>query len=188
MEKIYQYYKEAFNISEYDWNIFSSKLFKQTFRKKSSILKIGEIEKHLSFIDEGVTRFFVPKDEYDFTIGFTFSNSFFSVYDSFLTQSPSTYAAEAITNTTLWRLTYDDLQTIYAETEIGNLIGRTAAEQLYLFKAQREFSLLNKSATERYLELFETRPELIKHIPLKYIASYIGITPQALSRIRKDIS
>ncbi len=188
MEKIYQYYKQAFNISDEDWIIFSSKLIKQTFKKKSPILKAGETEKYLSFIDEGITRFYVPREDYDFTIGFTFTNSFFSVYDSFLTQSPSTYAAEAITNTVLWRLTYDDLQTVYAETEIGNLIGRKAAEQLYLFKAQREFSLLNKSAEERYLDLFEIRPELIKYIPLKYIASYIGVTPQALSRIRRRIT
>ncbi len=188
MDKIYQYYKQTFNISDHDWEIFSSKLFKQSFGKKSTILKAGETEKHLSFIDEGITRFYVPKEEYDFTIGFTFTNSFFSVYDSFLRQSPSAYTAEAITDTTLWRLSYDDLQIVYTETKVGNLIGRKAAEELYLFKAQREFSLLNKTAKERYLDLFENRPELIRQIPLKYIASYIGITPQALSRIRKEIS
>ena len=88
----------------------------------------------------------------------------------------------------MWRLTYDDLQSIYTETMIGNLIGRKAAEQLYLLIKQRELSFLNKTAKQRYLDLFEGRPELIKLIPLKYIASYIGITPQALSRIRKEIS
>lgn len=188
MEKIYQYYKQTFNISDDDWKIFSSKLIKQDFKKKSHILKIGETENHLSFVDKGIIRFYIPKEEYDLTTGFTFANSFFSVYDSFLAQSPSTYSAQTITNTTLWRLTYDDLQTVYAETEIGNLIGRKAAEELYIFKAQRELSFLNKTAEERYLDLFETRPELIKYIPLKYVASYIGVTPQALSRIRRRIT
>lgn len=67
-------------------------------------------------------------------------------------------------------------------------IGRKSAESLFLIKSRRELSLLNKTAEERYLDLFSQRPELIRHIPLKHIASYIGVTPQALSRIRKRIS
>jgi len=59
---------------------------------------------------------------------------------------------------------------------------------LFLKKSKRELSLLHESAEQRYLNLFTEQPELIKQIPLKYIASYIGITPQALSRIRKRIS
>ncbi len=59
---------------------------------------------------------------------------------------------------------------------------------MYLIKSKRELSLLSKTAEERYLNLFSDRPQLIKHVPLKYIASYIGVTPQALSRIRKRIT
>lgn len=80
------------------------------------------------------------------------------------------------------------MQEIYKETQIGNTIGRQASEELFLKKSQRELSLLNETAEQRYLKLFSEQPELIKEIPLKYIASYIGITPQALSRIRKRIS
>lgn len=63
-----------------------------------------------------------------------------------------------------------------------------SSERLFLIKSKREQSLLNESAETRYLNLFTQRPKLIKEIPLKYIASYIGVTPQALSRIRKRIS
>lgn len=111
-----------------------------------------------------------------------------SAYDSFLTQAPSTYQTETLTETTLWRLTFDDLQDIYKRTEIGHTIGRITAENLFLTKSQREQSLLNETAEERYLKLFTDQPHLIREIPLKYLASYIGITPQALSRIRKRIS
>ncbi|HEY0749771.1 MAG TPA: hypothetical protein VGD26_01370 [Chitinophagaceae bacterium] len=68
------------------------------------------------------------------------------------------------------------------------MIGRKASEDLFLKKSKRELSLLNDTAEERYLKLFSEQLHLIKQIPLKYIASYIGITPQALSRIRKRIS
>ena len=77
---------------------------------------------------------------------------------------------------------------IYNETKVGNILGRKSAEDLFLKKSNRELSFLTQTAEQRYLNLFTEQPLLLKHIPLKYIASYIGITPQALSRIRKRIS
>ena len=82
---------------------------------------------------------------------------------------------------------YKNLQEVYKKTSIGNTLGRLSSERLFLIKSKREISLLNETAEERYLKLFDERPELIKEIPLKYIASYIGVTAQALSRIRKRI-
>jgi hypothetical protein len=79
------------------------------------------------------------------------------------------------------------LQEVYKKTTIGNLIGRLTAERLFLIKSKREQNLLNLSAEERYIRLFKERPELLKIIPLKYISSYIGVTAQALSRIRKRV-
>lgn len=135
----------------------------------------------------GIVRYYIPKLENELTFTFVFSNSFVSGYDSFLTRKPSTFHIETLTNTILWRLSYIDLQTIYNETKIGNLIGRQASESLFLKKSKRELSLLNETAEQRYLNLFTEQPHLIQQIPLKYIASYIGVTPQALSRIRKRI-
>ncbi len=188
MEKIRKYFEANAKLTEYDWEVFASKLTRQEFSKKHKLLHTGETEKYLSFIENGIIRSYIPKEEYDLTFAFAFENHFISAYDSFLTQSPSSYTVETITNTTLWRLTYHDLQTIYAKTKIGNFIGRKASEDLYLKKSKREQSLLNETAEERYLNIFSEQPKLIQHIPLKYIASYIGITPQALSRIRKRIS
>ncbi len=188
MEQLRKYFDETFNISEEDWKIFSSKLFRLELPKKEILLNIGQTENYLSFIEEGVVRFYIPRLENDLTTGFLFKGTFLSAYDSFLTQTPSKYRVETITPTILWRLTYCDLQDIYRQTTIGNLIGRKASEELFLKKHQRELSFLHDTAEERYLRLFTERPELIQHIPLKYIASYIGVTPQALSRIRKRIS
>jgi len=93
-----------------------------------------------------------------------------------------------LTETILWQISNKDLQEVYKRTKNGNIIGRKMAENMYLIKSKRELSLLSKTAEERYLNLFSDRPELLKQIPLKYIASYIGVTPQALSRIRKRIT
>lgn len=187
MEQIRKYFEKTFKLTDRDWQIFSSKLTRQEFPKKHILLKAGQIENYLSFIETGIIRFYIPKEENDLTFTFVFGNNFVSGYDSFLTRTQSTYHIETLTKTILWRLTYNDLQAIYNETEIGNVIGRQASEELFLKKSKRELSLLNETAEQRYRNLFTEQPHLIQNIPLKYIASYIGVTPQALSRIRKRI-
>lgn len=190
MEQIRQYFETAakLKLTDKDWGIFASKVTRQEFPKNHTLLKTGQTEDYLSFVETGVVRYYIPKEENDITLAFVFADSFASAYDSFLTRIPSVYQADTLTKTILWRLNYNDLQIIYSGTEIGNKIGRFASEDLFLKKFKRELSLLNETAEQRYQNLFTERPQLIKEIPLKYIASYIGITPQALSRIRKRIS
>ncbi len=175
-------------ISDSEWNFFSSKLQSEKVKKNSTLIKIGEVENYLSFISEGIVRLHIPHEESELTFGFVFENEFVTAYDSFITQKPTHYQISTLTNTTLWRISFDDLQEVYEKTEVGNLIGRRMAENMYLIKSKREISLLNKTAQERYIDLFLERPQLLKEIPLKYVASYIGVTPQALSRIRKRIT
>lgn len=188
MDKIKELFKMMVNISEEDWILFSSRLERVELPKKALFLSIGEIENYLYFIEEGSARYFIPKEENDVTFGFRFENHFVSGYDSFLTRTPSEYQLETLSKTIMWRISYADLQYVYEVSTIGNKIGRITAEQTFLIKSAREISLLNQTAEERYLALFEKRPNVIKEVPLKHIASYIGVTPQALSRIRKRIS
>ncbi|VTR54935.1 Cyclic nucleotide-binding domain [Sphingobacterium thalpophilum] len=187
MEKIKNYFNSLVKMEDSDWVIFSSKLEKVEFPKKSLLLKMGHTERYLSFIEYGIVRFNIPKLDHDFTFGFAFENSFVSAYDSFLTQSPSFYNVEAITDCVLWRISFDDLNSVYKCTQVGNIIGRKAAEDIFLKKMKREVSLLEDTAKTRYLNLLREQPQMIKHIPLKYLASYIGVRPQSLSRIRKEI-
>ncbi|WP_299391062.1 Crp/Fnr family transcriptional regulator [uncultured Gelidibacter sp.] len=189
MNQIRAYLDQIATISNEDWDFFTSKLHRRVIPKKTIFLKVNEIENHISFIESGVVRLFIPKDnpEKEITFGFSFKDQFVSAYDSFLTQTPSAYHVQALTETTLLSISYNDLQEIYKTTQIGNLIGRLTAERLFLIKSKREQNLLNLSAEERYMKLFKERPELLKVIPLKYISSYIGITAQALSRIRRRL-
>jgi len=189
LQQIKAYLDQIATISNSDWEFFMSKLQPRIIPKKTIFLKINDIENHISFIESGVVRLFIPKEnpEKEITFGFSFKDQFISAYDSFLTQKPSAYQLQALTETTLLSITYDDLQDVYKNTQIGNLIGRLTAERLFLLKSKREQNLLNLTAEERYMKLFKERPELLKVIPLKYISSYIGVTAQALSRIRKRL-
>lgn len=187
MNFIRAYLEQMAPCSDADWAVFSSVLQHFQAKKKSVLLPAGKTEQHLSFLEKGIIRFYIPGLNNDLTFSFAFQQNFVSAYDSFLTRTPCPYQVEAITDVELWRLPYNDLQHIYAHTSIGNTIGRLAAEELFLKKSQREQQLLTLSAEQLYLNLLQQRPQLIKQIPLKYLASYIGITPQALSRIRKRI-
>tara|TARA_Y100001933_G_scaffold264082_1_gene328196 strand:- start:36813 stop:37379 length:567 start_codon:yes stop_codon:yes gene_type:complete len=187
LESLRLYFESEFGISQSDWELFSSKLVQRYFPKKRILTHQGKVENYLSFVESGIVRLFIPKKDGELTFGFVFQGNFVSAYDSFLEQTPCEYVVETITNSVLWQLSYHDLQYIYSTSKIGNLIGRKASEELFLKKSKRELSLLRDSAQQRYLNLFKERPELVQKIPLKYIASYIGITPQALSRIRKRI-
>ena len=191
MDKIRKYIGNITEINDEDWEFFSSKLQKKSYPKKTIIAEIGEVENHISFIEKGIVRLLIPKEEEEeeeITYGFSFENEFISAYDSFLTQTPSQYQLETLVETSLLSIAYSDLQKVYEHTKIGNLIGRLVAERLFIIKSNRALSLLNDSAEKRYFNLFTERPNLIKEIPLKYIASYIGVTPQSLSRIRKKIT
>ena len=189
MHQIKLYLDKIASISSSDWNFFISKLHRRIITKKSIFVKVNQIENHISFIESGIVRLFIPRDnpEKEITFGFSFKNQFVSAYDSFLTQSPSNYQLQALTETAMLSISYEDLQSVYKSTQIGNLIGRLTAEDLFLIKSKREQDLLNLNAEQRYLKLFKERPELLKSVPLKYISSYIGVTAQALSRIRKRL-
>jgi CRP-like cAMP-binding protein len=188
MIEIKKHFQKMGGLSEKDWEFIASKLVKRTFSKKSIIVNVGEKEHYLSFIKKGIVRTYIPRDLDDITMEFAFEGKFVSAYMFFLTQQPSKYQLEALTDTILWSVSYDDLQKIYKETEMGNVLGRLTIENLFLKKSIRNLALLTLSAEDRYLDLFEEQPEILQLIPLKYIASYIGITPQALSRIRKRIA
>jgi len=188
MEWIRKYFEKLVDMPEKDWQLFESFLEEKQLRPGDVLLKAGTVETHLSFVETGTLRYYVPLEEREVTFAFVFEGNFVSAYDSFISQKPADYYIQCLTATTLWSIRYDHLEQIYRQTSVGNKIGRLAAEELFLRKSKRELSLLIDSAEQRYLNLLEERPDLLQRIPLKYLASYIGVTPQALSRIRKRIS
>lgn len=182
------YYERFRELDEAEWHFIARHFQRRVFRKYDLVVTLGETENFLSFIECGLVRCYIPGDENDHTFHFNFEKEFVCAYDSFLSRSPSAYQLQALSNTIAWSVSYNDLQRIYAETVAGNYLGRFAVEKLLLKKTRHEIALVQYNATERYLKLLEEEPQLLQQVPLKYIASYIGITPQALSRIRRQIS
>lgn len=176
------------NMSDEDWAVYEPRLIKKSFKKNEIIIHQGQIENYLSVVTAGIVRCYIEKDDKEVTTNFVFENNYMSSYESFLTKTPSPYTIEALTDVEMWRASKESFLHFFSHTSIGNYLGRISAEGLYLKKAQREISFLTETAEERYLKLLKQDPQLLQKVPLKYIASYIGITPQALSRIRKRIN
>lgn len=193
MQKLLSIYNSIKGLSQEEAHYHVSKFKKVIFPKKQLILTEGMTEDYLYFIDKGIIRFFVNKKHptepsKQITFSFIAENTFCSAYDSFITRTSCAYNVETVQETIVYRIHFDDLQELYNRSPVGNYLGRISAENLYVKKTQREISLLMHSAEERYLNLAQAYPNFISDIPLKHIASYIGITPQALSRIRRRIA
>ncbi|HVI45838.1 MAG TPA: Crp/Fnr family transcriptional regulator [Chitinophaga sp.] len=189
MHQLHQFLRQQVNITDEDWRIFSSRFEYKVYPAGAFYLKAGEIENYVTFVDRGLVRFYVEDaGGNEVTCGFGFEGWFMCVYSSFYTRNPSRYYGETLTETHVWRIHYNDMQRAFDQLKVAERIGRLATEQMLMIKSERELSFLIKSAEERYLDLIGKAPHLFKYVPLKHLASYIGVTPQALSRIRKRIS
>ena len=169
------------------WESFSSFLKTRTFQKKEVIKDIGQKEQYLNIITKGSTGIFLWKENTVACLDLCFENEFFGDYMSFLLQEPTQLYTQAIEETELLSITYKDLNDLYYSSKIGMNIGRIAAESLFIHKQRQQIDLLQLTAEERYLMLLEKQPQMVLRTPQRYIASYLGITPESFSRIRKKI-
>lgn len=181
-------YFEKMGFPENDLTSFLDCIKIRNFSANEMILVNGQLENYLSFIDTGVVRYYAVANEKEITFDFAFNNSFYCAYDSFYNRAKTNIYVQAITDCQLYSISHENLQTLYKKCETAKKLGRIATEFLLVKKAKRELDLLTKSPEERYTNLLLEQPKYIQQIPLKYLASYIGVVPETLSRIRKRIS
>jgi CRP-like cAMP-binding protein len=189
--EIGKYLKNIFDLSfKADielWNSFSERMFLRKFIKNEFIKKTNETEKYLNFILKGSIGNFVFNNGNETCISLSINNNFSSDYFSFLKQKPSLIYSIALEKTEVLSISNVELSKLYSKSTSGVWLGKTIAEQLFIQRQQMQIDLLTLTAKERYLKLLFEKPELIQKISLKHIASYIGVTPESLSRLRKEI-
>lgn len=185
VKKIFDsYYVSDTNI----WDAFSEKIEIRKFKKSQIIKEYNEVEKYLNIIIKGSAGLFVWDGSRDICINLLYEKSFISDYLSFLNQQPTVIKVEALEDITLWSITHKDLKELYSRSESGLRIGKAVSEMLYIRKQQQQIDLLTLSPQDRYIKLIESSPEIFQRTPLKVIASYLGLTAESLSRIRKRIT
>ncbi|WP_259195032.1 MULTISPECIES: Crp/Fnr family transcriptional regulator [unclassified Sphingobacterium] len=166
-----------------------SKFTQHKFKQKEYILQEGQVSTHLHFIAIGLVRIFYVKDSKEITSYLSSDNGFVSSYSSFINQSKSYEYIQCLEKSQTLAISYKDMQELYETVPQWERIGRFFSEQNVLCLADRLLKLQSIPAKEKYLEFLKTSSEkIVKRTPLIHIASYLGITPESLSRIRSEIS
>lgn len=183
------YYKSLIpDLQEEDWNELEKRLTIQYLKKGEFLTRQGETSRTVSFINKGLVRIFYVADGKEISTGFVPENEYISCYASFLTQTPSIENIDAIEETELVNLSYDDIQFLYNQKPVFERFGRKIAEMLFIMISSQITRQLALSPEERYQSIVDNQPYVIQRVPQYMIASFIGITPEHLSRIRKKMS
>lgn len=162
-------------------------MFKSKSIKKNEFLLLeGEICQDLVFVQEGCLRLYYVDGEVEISVWFAFKNSSAIDIYSFISEKPSKYFLQAIEDSEVWFLPKAELLGLYETHPKMQEMMRRFWEDAVLNLIDRFTALQRDSAEQRYLDLL-SKPPYIQKIPQKYLASFIGVTPTSLSRIRKHI-
>lgn len=151
-------------------------------------LRSGKISREIGFIEKGLLRLYYLDDGKEVTNCFCKENSLVTSYSSLITRTESDIAIQAVEPSKLIVLTYDSLQKLYEKNLFWQQLGRLTAESEYIRTECHNRFIRDLSATDRYKEVLNEDAELMQRVPLNYLASYLQIAPETLSRIRKKIS
>ncbi len=172
-------------LSPADEQIIRKLFIPRTLNAKEFFLEEGKICRHAGFIKKGLVRYFTTVKGEERTMSFNRENEFICYYPSFLPARPSGVGIQAIEATEIFSISFDALQDFYRDVADGERFGRLAIEQVYLSAMEEMHSLYADLPADRYLRFTQLHPDLVQRIPQYYIASFVGVKPQSLSRIRR---
>jgi CRP-like cAMP-binding protein len=163
------------------------KFKRKTVKKNNYLLRQGDICKDLVFVQKGCFRLYYLKDDIEVSVWFAFQHSSIIEIYSFISGNPSNYFIQAIEDSNVLCLSKTALDKLYQHQPKVHVMMRNYWEDAMLTLLPRFTALQTDSAEKRYLDLLKT-PIYIETIPQKYLASFIGVAPTSLSRIRKQLA
>lgn len=188
-EAIFTTLQKIFPIPVEELQAFKQLSVHRTISKNNHFIQAGQFADSIGFCVSGLFRFYYTTQGGDeFNKSFCSSNDFIASYSSLLADVPSYFSIQALMNSEIIMIRYNDFQSLYTRHVCWERVGRILIEQLYIKKEMRERELLLLSAEARYLLFLEKYGHMANRIPQYHIASYLGITPVALSRIRKKLT
>ena len=179
--------KEMINISEEEADSFMSFCYRKSFKKKSLLSDDDRFIDEVYFIEKGILRVkIVDLEGREHTSHFAIENQFIADYNAFLTQKKSRYQLEAMEDTDVIVLPRKAIEWGYENLTEGQKLGRLIAEYYFIYLDTRIQHLYTLSPIERYNLMSEIFPNIHNRVPQHMIASYLGITPIHLSRIKRN--
>jgi CRP-like cAMP-binding protein len=173
--------------------IQEEKMFKDSFvpyylKKNDHFLQATEVNTKLGFLCTGLVRYYVFKNQEEATIEFTKEGEFVADYGSFISKEPSIQNIQALEDCEFLVIDYHKLQQLYKISGNANFLGRIIIEHRFIIMVNQLLTVHRYSPEDRYRYFLKNYNDLTQRIPQYLIASYVGVKPQSLSRIRKRIS
>jgi len=183
------YIHQFIELADNEWYELSDFIYAVTLQKKEYFIRPGDEILKFGFIIKGILRtFFITDDAVEYTTSFCTENEIAMNYIISAKELPDEYFSQAVEDSIILVIDYENLLKLEEKNPKWNILKSKIIEYYYPLKIERERSLLATSAEERYLNFIENYSEIIDKIPQYQIASYLGITPIALSRIRKKLN
>ena len=184
--KLLYYFKKWVTISEDDETTILSAFEPALVKRKKDLLVPEQVCKYIYFITRGCLRsYYVDDSGAEHIYQIRMDNNWISDLESFFSQRPSKYYIEALEDSQLLRISTERLEQLYDEVPGLERYFRILFQKAYINALERLNATMWESAVERYNDMLKEHPDMFQRVPLVYIASYLGITPESLSRIRK---
>ena len=174
-------------LSQEERNIIMSLFKMKTYKKGDFFLADGQVCKQVGFVTKGLMRYYINHDGEEKTYAFSQENQYVCNYESFLPQNPSFKIIQALEDSDVFVISHSDLQVLYAKVREGERYGRIAVEAVFLQMLKDINSFYTETPEVRYERFLTNHPDLQQRISQYHIASFVGVKPQSLSRIRKRI-
>jgi CRP-like cAMP-binding protein len=186
VKELYQLLKEEIGLTESEYEDFITRLNRKEFKAKIPIVKEGNVAHNLYFIESGLLRTYHLQDGKEINTYFACDKQFIA---SFISRTASFETLEAIEDSIVYELPYLILTKLYEESKKFEKLGRILAEKNYLCVLDRTYSMQTKTAKQKYLDFIKTYDKkIVQRVPQHQIASFLGIAPESLSGVRKEIA
>ena len=176
--------KTFFPLGEEPLKYLAEHSFKKTIGRGKFLLKPGECCEHYYFIYKGLLRAFIKEENREITTWLNPENEITTSIRSMVRRQPSLEYIQALEDSELYALHFNHLEEMYELFPEMNILARKLLVEYYADSEERAYISRIPSAKKRYRHFISSRPELVNRIPLKYVASYLGITLETLSRLR----
>lgn len=187
MEQIRQVMRQMINVTEDELNAFLSQAVIKTFKRQEILSRINAVPNEIFFINKGLIRVLITDNEgTEHTIHFALENQFIAEYSNFIQKLPSIYSLQALEETEVVILPRSTIEWGYENLTEGQKMGRLIAEYYFIYQDDRIKNRYIRTPKQRYDSITEVFPNIHNRVPQHMIASYLGITPIHLSRIKKS--
>ncbi|MBS7563011.1 Crp/Fnr family transcriptional regulator [Mucilaginibacter sp. Bleaf8] len=187
LTKIEAFIRQIVQPNAEEWEAFANIVQVKQLRKKQLLLEKGQTCNFIAFINTGVIREYSFQNGKETTVDFVSDNQFITDYQSFIMKTPTIQYLEALTDVDLLILRKEGINSLFDKYKVWERFGRLIIERVFCGVEAKRKKIIATTHEEQYRDFAAAYPQIVQQVPQYYIASYLGVTPEHLSRIRKKV-